>query len=313
MPINTYKAIRENLAKSRKPRLSSLVFTLSLQVSSTVFAVEQSTVWLPKKYRALKPQLLSTAVLAEKTDRCIKVVGGEMIVSKNTEDYYYFIITCRDQSASTYNLSYLFPVAGNEAELIAEQSSRLDMVPVAANEAGLIETKGLEIDAGAELEKDIFSREDALKVCQDSIAAEAVLIGRVRSEGVSVTDLEGNEVAQFRFQVGFDIKSWSGSVVRYDASCAIDRHGEAEVNLQIDRSSIIPGCLVMLRKEIDQMLDVVILENQIPALSDREDGSLAAYIPFNTSDPGGRELHYLAECVVDDSGRARLDLKARRW
>jgi hypothetical protein len=204
-------------------------------------------------------------------------------------------------------------VAGNEAELIAEQSSRLDMVPVAANEAGLIETKGLEIDAGAELEKDIFSREDALKVCQDSIAAEAVLIGRVRSEGVSVTDLEGNEVAQFRFQVGFDIKSWSGSVVRYDANCAIDRHGEAEVNLQIDRSSIIPGCLVMLRKEIDQMLDVVILENQIPALSDREDGSLAAYIPFNTSDPGGRELHYLAECVVDDSGRARLDLKARRW
>ena len=101
--------------------LVSCLLALLLLSADTSLAVDENRLWLPKKFRALMPRLVATATLAEQRYRCNRVIAGEMIVSKNTPEHHYFVVTCRDQQQKSFNLSYLYPVVGSKPELIAEQ------------------------------------------------------------------------------------------------------------------------------------------------------------------------------------------------
>ena len=83
---------------------------------TVTMALDESRLWLPKKYQSLMPKFITAALEAESTERCQKVINGQFVPNKTTETFYYFVITCRDIERRTYNISYRYPVEGGELE-----------------------------------------------------------------------------------------------------------------------------------------------------------------------------------------------------
>jgi hypothetical protein len=421
------------------------LMVMALGLSQSAWAVDESSIWLPKRYSDIKPKLLAAAREAEKTERCIKVVAGEMIVGKNTEAYFYFVITCRDKDLKTYNLSYHYPVVGDTPEIVAEQRPQNSRQPetidvpvsgidkdqvlglceeglLAATDsldgtailANLIEEAQelnsayhlrLPFTALSELGNEMRYHADcvvsqdgkvsidlvlesagALVICRDDLRAESILLGQSQVVEEEIRELPAAE-GRFQFQIPFDINIGADKSIRYSADCQLSAEGdteivmtlqpmgaltlckaellretslmkpveiedqplsesvsdglflmqlnfsandpdrnkrqfiahcqvnqEAEVDLrvEINRDAILPVCITDLYQETKNMLDVVVLEQDIPALQEENEGYVAI-IPFNAKNPSGSLLRYQAECRVDGSGRSTIELQARKY
>jgi len=445
MLIITYPNNKQQIRKtSMNSKVVSIFLFWLILAGQSALAVDANRIWLPKKYNSVKPKLMAAAIEAEKTDRCVKVIAGEMITRKNTEDHFYFMITCRDQNRITYNLTYLYPKEGYKAELVSEQnpSNAIKQEEVEITEAGvdkeqvLVLCKNEFITATDTLDNivvlenllaevrgedrgfsynipftalsefgsparyraecnvshegkatiDIFlTGEGALVVCKDSLRAESILLGRstVVEEGITAIPTIDNS---FHFKIPFDAKTRGSAPLSYSADCRvqadgdsdivmsllpagalvlckdslrmetfllkgveiddealnlseqeglfylelaftandpegkkrnfkgicnIDEESEAYVEIFIDKGAIVSVCLKDLKDSTTKMLDIVVLEDQIPELTEDGEGYLSV-IPFNAKNPSGTELHYKAECRVDGSGRGKIKIKARR-
>lgn len=85
-----------------------------LTISSVASAVDESRLWLPLKYQKYYLQLKTEAERAELSDRCVKVIRGELNFSKSTPGNPVFSIICRDQAGKSYNIAGIEPPVPKE-------------------------------------------------------------------------------------------------------------------------------------------------------------------------------------------------------
>lgn len=405
------------------------------------WGLDSSRLWLPVQYQQAMPQLEAAARLAENAQRCERVINGKLLVSKSSESHYYFLVTCRDSQARTYNLSYKVPVAGGPPMLVAEQRSggspglvgaegalsltteqavevcktefpaavdTLDEVHLLESEIGQViaTDSGFEVSLPFTAQSDLGNRirysagcqvssdgntqfvialqpEGALVICRDQLRSESILLGRATFLENKITRLPSESGFQFnipfdvrtlaidavrylahcsvnvdsdaelklflqpegafaickqalatetllmkgvvidqepekllriedRFEISlaFDANSPDGNPRQFRAACHVDAEGEATVETALDKSAIVAVCVHGVRDSASNMIDVQVLENELPPL--REDGEgYFAEIPFDARDPAGRLLHYKGECRVDEAGRTKVKLKPR--
>ena len=179
-----------------------LLIVSALLASPVCYGVTEADIWVPKRYTIAKHKLLSTAVEAERTDRCVRAVHGQLNVEKTTKEAYYFIITCRDKRSISYNLSYSYPVNGaapvllNEQKIIVPELEVIEDIPtITANEAWPL--------CIADLKTKIRTMLD-VTVIEDN--------PNPSDEGLQQQDLI----------IPFEAKNPQGSVLRYQADCSVD-------------------------------------------------------------------------------------------
>lgn len=64
--------------------------------------LSEANLWLPPRYKEHLPQLEEAAAKVAGTERCQKVVRGELLESKSTTGKPVFRIICRDEKVKTY-------------------------------------------------------------------------------------------------------------------------------------------------------------------------------------------------------------------
>ncbi len=70
---------------------------------TSVFALDEEVLWLPKKYASLYLDLKDAAKIAENLDRCEKVIRGTIDMSRSSHDHPIFRILCRQPNGKSYN------------------------------------------------------------------------------------------------------------------------------------------------------------------------------------------------------------------
>lgn len=259
---------------------------ISLLFCQCIYAVDTDRLWLPKKYQSIKPKLLQAATEAENTERCITVIAGEMIVRKNSDTHYYFVITCRDQSARTYNLSYSYPISGTSIDLVAEQSSSLqhDKVEIVVVEDSVVDEKV------------------ALQLCRNEINTSIDYL-----DGIEIIEQDISSVEKagsgFSYKIPLFAKSALGSNVLYQTHCVVSEAGDAEITLTLEREGAIAICRDSVRSEAIIYGRISIDEDQIVPV----DNNTAGYrfqLPFEVKNQIGTTINYSSECTVDEYGEA---------
>ncbi len=154
----------------------------------------------------------------------------------------------------------------------------------------------------------------AMAVCKDGLRSETLLMRDVVvAEEASKQYSEQTESGeQFGFEIPFTASDPDGNTRNFKASCQVDEEGEAEVVTSIDKESIMGVCIADVKRQTQKMIDVKMLEDQLPPLKQGADGGYVATVYFDARNPGGRALHYQAECIVDGTGRTTIKLEARR-
>jgi hypothetical protein len=246
-------------------------------------AVNESRLWLPKKYRALKPKLIAAAELAEKSYRCKSVIAGEMIISKSTAENHYFVVTCRDDNQKSYNMSYLYPVAGFEPLLIAEQG-RLVSRPV----EGSIDDNG--------------SEDQALTICR-----KAIFDSTKDKGGTTLVEPEIKLVSKnkgsFSYVLPFDIQSKFNNSLRYEADCMVDQNNGVKLAIQLQEAGALMLCEETLPAETVLLKNVELLGQGII----REDADKFHFkMPFKASTLHGENRQFIANCQVNEEDVAEI-------
>ncbi|WP_339671350.1 hypothetical protein [Dasania marina] len=187
---------------------------LWLYGSAMAWAITESQIWVPKRYSEAKHKLLSTAVEAERSPRCVTAIQGSMVVEKTTAEAYYFVITCRDKNRKTYNLSYSYPVAGAMPSLLNEQylfapepvvSSLQSAVPmISANAAWPLCITALQKQTRTML--NVLMLEDNPRPSDQGLPEQV-------------------------FTIPFDAQNPQGLALKYQAHCAVD--GQEAITIKI--------------------------------------------------------------------------------
>ena len=199
--------------------------------SLVVQAVDPSVLWLPKKYKHAHTKLMSAAKEAEATDRCKFVVAGELMVSRSTQDSYHFVITCRDQYRSTYNLVYKYPVeSGGDAELVVEQNASKVMLKK-------------EMQAAPETVK----RDKALELCNSALDQEAKVLGKHTKYPEEIIEQSVASPWAFGFDLPISAFDGEGREVRYIGKCQVALN--ADVNLILEEAPLTDGMAKAICRE----------------------------------------------------------------
>ncbi|WP_101759992.1 hypothetical protein [Oceanicoccus sp. KOV_DT_Chl] len=273
------------------PRIT-LIFSVitTVAISGQCWALDESRIWLPKKYKAVKPKLLAAARDAERTERCVDVLGGEMIVRKNTADHYYFVITCRDSRFKSYTLSYEFPVAGEAPTMVAEQVSRAEQKKQQAVE---VEEAGLDADK-------------ALKICRNQLTKLTDEL-----DGVSVIEQEISKPfprnGGFFYRLPMTAKSDLGNDVRYRIECEVAEQGDVEARLVLESAGALTICRDEVRAETVLYGRIQFDDEAIEALPDLR--GFYYKIPFDVKNRIGSVIRYQADCQLSAEGDAQIGLE----
>ena len=166
----------------------------------------------------------------------------------------------------------------------------------------------VEADGSNDIEMTLQSL-GALAICRDSLQMETFLMKSVEVAEQPLSQSRRGEA--FLFRLAFTAKARGGNQRSFNADCLVDEEGEAEVTTEIDQTAIVSVCLADLKVKTKTMLEVTILEQQIPPLIE-EGESFVSIIPFDAKNPSGRVLRYQAQCRVDGSGHSKIKLKARK-
>lgn len=258
---------------------------LGLFFCQCVYAVDTNKLWLPKKYQSITPKLLQAALEAESSERCLSVIAGEMIIRKNSESHYYFVITCRDQDKRTYTLSYRYPVSGTAIDLVAEQLS-------------------------AELRETV----DVVTVKNTGVDEKtARLLCRIEIS-TSFDDLTGIEIIEgdispvdtvnsgYSYTVPFFAKSELGSNVRYQAHCSVSAAGETVIELSLERQGAIAICRDSVRSEAAVHGRIHIDEEQITQIDNSAE--YVFQLPFVATNQEGTSIDYNSKCTIKEQREA---------
>lgn len=67
------------------------------------FALDESRLWLPKRYQTLYLKLVDAAVAAEGIDRCVTVLEGTIDLDASNVSHPIYRILCRQENGRSYN------------------------------------------------------------------------------------------------------------------------------------------------------------------------------------------------------------------
>jgi hypothetical protein len=270
-----------------------LVVLISLLMSQSVWSVEASRIWLPKKYSEVKPKLMAAAQVAEETERCNTVVNGEMIVRKNTDEDYYFVITCRDQHNKTYNLTYLYPVVGNNPDLLAEQGSSTEQT----------QTKAKAVD----IESSSVNKEQALKLCLNSMASATKDLEEITIKDKDIKEVEERD-NYFFYQIPFSTKTELGSPVIYRAECQVTLNGETGIQVILENEGALSLCKDSLRAEAVLYGRISLVEDEVTQLPAVQRDGFHFQLPFEVKNRIGTVIRYGSECVLSAKGDSEITI-----
>lgn len=262
----------------------ALVLANLTVVSPLARAVDANKVWLPKSFNYVRPKLLAAANEAEQTERCVKVISGEMISRKNTDEHYYFVITCRDAQHRSYNLSYLYPVVGDTLKLKSEQRPK-----------GYQQEEVVVSETGVNLEQ-------AKTLCSNELSA---ITDELETTGLEATRLSGQQQDNGTYALGLTFTALSelGNDTLYAGNCQVSVEGDvtANITLQSDGARVI--CLDDLRGESILLGRSSVIDAEIEQL-DTVDGQFSFRIPFDVTARKSSPTRYAASCEVSPEGDA---------
>ena len=265
-----------------KNLLSILLVSTCLLIGHNSMAVDESRLWLPKKYKAAKPKLIAAARRAENTKRCKKVIKGEMITRKNTPENYFFVLTCRDENDRTYNVSYLYPIEGSgtesEPQLIAEQSNNVKDVVI-------VKPSGVE-------------QEQALKLCRNAVKERSTSMGGIRVQDEEIID-NSSLPGRYSYTLPFLAKVNTGRAISHLASCKVDKKGNVTLSTSLQSAGAIALCKQAL---LDEPLLLRNIEIQHDDVSSEERALFVVKVPFSATNLAKESRRFNAFCNVDKTG-----------
>lgn len=268
-----------------------LLFFTALIFIQHSWAVDSTVLWLPKSYSDAKPLLLRAARRAEDSERCELVIGGEMLVKRNTADEYYFVITCRDALQRSYNMSYLVPRSGSVAELVLEQRS----------DKSAIKTADVAPDTIS------LSSEQALQQCAESLVEKSMLAGKTE---VLAAQIEERDVVLpwlHHFYYPFRTKNRLDQWVSFEASCRVDGDGIAELSTAVlQRDQALQQCANSLAETSILAGQAEVLAAQIEERDVVPPWLYHFYYPFKVKNRLDQWVNFEAGCRVDGDGVAEL-------
>ncbi len=274
-------------------------FFYSLLIGGMLFplwswAVDPGVLWLPKKYSDARPKLMRAARDAENMERCKVVIAGEMIVSKNTSDEYYFVITCRDAGRRSYNLSYQYPRTSDGFELLAEQRSSLSTDKESTTLPG----------------KDGVTREHAITMCTEALAEETVLTDWTEVLEDSIQELEHDNQWVFHLQFPFQGKNRFDELVEFNSDCYVDKKGVAQLELgKLHKEQALENCYEGLEDESILIGRIEVLFDQVSEVSHESQWAYRYNLPFTSKNKKAELVRYNADCLVSEDGDAEVETR----
>lgn len=271
--------------------LFKLAFLALITVNS--WAVDENRLWLPKKYQSAMPKLLEVAQRAESTRRCARVVAGKMVYSKNTDQDYYFVITCRDEQQATYNLSYSYPIhgsnqgiAGSGATLVAEQSSSEEEIAVIEQASTITAAQAIAI-----------CKQDYVAAAED--IESPVLINEALPSPVAIDE---GYVLPMTVQGVSEL----GNPLAYRADCYVDQEGGTRYDWVLLPSGAQTLCQDHLRSESILLGRATLLDEQVEQRA--SDRGYDFLIPFTVKTLSSEAIRYHADCFVNWQGESELSM-----
>lgn len=284
-----------NLESRVKTSLLCLLLSLLLINSMPLLAFDKGRLWLPKSHSKLMPKLAAVAYEAEQTHRCVEILAGEMIARKNTEDHYYFVIKCRDKDRRSYNLSYLYPVNGGEAELAAEQRSSKGRGNGSGKGNAATDPAAEGADAG-------INAPQALLLCRNELDVVADIQAL---EGVVVVETQISEPAEeaggFSYSLPFNAFSEMGAAIRYRGDCTVSAAAEVAVVVTLEGAGAVALCRESLRAEAIILGRVRMEDVSAEEISSGTGESVDAFhyqLPFAATMRSGSVINYRADCRI---------------
>lgn len=261
---------------------------LALLWSTQGQAVDSGRLWLPAHYQSAMPKLQAVAALAENSQRCVEVVTGKMLLNKSTAEHYYFLITCRDTTNRTFNLSYRSPTAEGPPVLAAEQRSGAvsGAVPADAAEKGI-------------------SREQALVLCRKEFPAAATALDEVELlEDADVQVVSRGD--SFFAALPFTAQSDLGKRVLYQAECTASSEGYTTYELVLQRQGALTLCKEQLRAEAIFLGRSRVNDEAVSAIDSSE--GFRFDIPFQVKTLTLDRVDYHSDCRVTPEGEVELTI-----
>ena len=88
---------------SPSAKLKLFVSSALLFAPQPSLSLDESRLWLPKKYQTQYLSLVKAAKVAEALDRCVDVLEGTLDFGQSTKDHPVYRILCRQENQRNYN------------------------------------------------------------------------------------------------------------------------------------------------------------------------------------------------------------------
>ncbi len=163
--------------------------------SSPLLAFDDSALWLPVSYQALKPELRQAAQKLEAMDSCQKVLRGYLHDSSTSEDDAVFMIVCRAPDRKTHSV------------LVDAQSLEVQY-PLA------VDTPKQYV--GAELQARV---DKVWKACQAQYKTKTKFMRNLKTLTKAQPTPEVGEGGAVTLSIAFDAESLQGNPLHYRAKC----------------------------------------------------------------------------------------------
>lgn len=207
-------------------KFHSALCILGLGACFNVHSLDESRLWLPKRYEKLYLDLRDSARAAENLERCVMVLRGTLDLEKSTDQHPIFRIQCRQANGRTYNES----VDGLSKETLTTKIE----VPVALTEE---ELEMQRLEAQREHEKAM----EALKLsylnqCSSVFNEKTKLFNQLERVNEGDELLEFEESGAF-FRFDFNALDVDGEILKYRASCWADEGEKVEIKFKKRRQT----------------------------------------------------------------------------
>lgn len=173
------------------------------------WALDDSSLWLPKKYQTLYLPLVRAATAAESIERCVQVLEGTLDLGQSSEGHPIFRILCRQQNGRSYiemvdglTFATLTTPKIVEVELTPEQKETLRRQEEAKKQA-----------EEAELKRLYWLQCEATIQQRTRMMQEMLWLSSLPPEPTRFDDQSGE------FLVYFDAKNIWGKPLQYEVWC----------------------------------------------------------------------------------------------
>lgn len=269
--------------------------------SEPAFALQESRLWLPKKYRYFMPRLIIAATEAEESSDCVEIVDGQLDVGRSTDTQPLFRIICRNPEGVTY----IVRLSGAPGGKVFTESG---------DDEGPAVAPGISIKAWAGKDDSEIVQE----VSEDDLGnIDELLFGDDASSKGDRDSLEGFETDDPEAEEESFLTKDSdyADLLEADAPNSTDTQIEPDVPVSVEPIEAEEGwaiCIKGIEKKTAKMLNAKIYLEPRPVPEFTSTGETIYSVDFDASNPLGVMLNYQATCKVIASGISRITVRTRK-